>query len=296
MSSHDMAAPPMGYVGQATRIEQSRAVAEVQAAITMAKQCPRNVQAAIGAMREACGLKALADRAFYSYSRGGSKVTGPTIHLARELARIWGNLQYGVTELSRDVAAGQSEVLAYAWDLEANTRIANVFIVPHLRDARGEKNPLLELRDVYENNANNGARRVREAILSSLPTWFVDEAKTICTRTINDGGGLPLPRRVANALELFVQIGVTSDRIERQIGRVADKWTARDLADLTITYQSIQRNETDPDTEFPRVVTAVEVLESAQSAVRPEPAPVASSEQQPAVWPEARKPGSGARP
>ncbi|MFJ4990025.1 hypothetical protein ACIP9H_40295 [Streptomyces sp. NPDC088732] len=291
-------AAPRGAASQATQIEQSRAVAEVQAAILMAKQCPRSVQQAIADMQQACRIKSLADRAFYSYTRGGSKVTGATIHLARALAAIYGNLQYGVSELSRDVAAGQSEVLAYAWDLQANTRVANIFIVPHLRDARGEKNPLPELRDVYENNANQGARRVREAILSVLPGWFVDDAKELCTATIRDGGGVPLPQRIAKALKTYEDLGVTAERIERQIGRVSDKWTAHDLADLTITLRSIQRNETTVEDEFPSQVTSAEILTPTTTpvaAVTPAPDDAEQPAAPAAVWPETAKPGSGAR-
>jgi hypothetical protein len=62
---------------------------------------------------------ALANRAFYSVPNRGN---GPSVHLARELARIWGNLDYGVKELRRDDAAGESEVLAFAWDQQTNVR------------------------------------------------------------------------------------------------------------------------------------------------------------------------------
>ncbi|MFB7285484.1 hypothetical protein [Actinacidiphila glaucinigra] len=292
-------AAPRLPASQATQIEQSRAASEVQSAIVMAKQCPRSVQQAIVEMRQACELKALADRAFFSYTRGGKKVTGPTIHLARALVGIWGNLQVGVHELSRDVAAGQSEVLAFAWDLQANVRVANIFIVPHLRDARGDKNPLPELRDVYENNANQGARRLREAILSVLPVWFVDEAKAICTATIENGGGVPLPQRIARTLKAFEDIAVTADRIERQLGRGSDKWTARDLADLTITYQSIRRNETTAEEEFPSQVTSAEILTTpatpAMTAVPAGNGDQPATPAQPATWPEAAQPGSGVR-
>ena len=53
-------------------------------------------------MTDACKQPALADRAFFRYSRGGGAITGPSIHLARELARALGKVQYGITELRRD--------------------------------------------------------------------------------------------------------------------------------------------------------------------------------------------------
>ena len=93
------AAPTLANLTQATAIEQARAVAEVQAAVTVAQAIPRDVQRAVAEMRDACGRLALAQRAFYSVPNRGN---GPTVHLARELARIWGNIDYGVRELRRD--------------------------------------------------------------------------------------------------------------------------------------------------------------------------------------------------
>ena len=83
------AAPTLANLTQATAIEQARAVAEVQAAVTVAQAIPRDVQRAVAEMRDACGRLALAQRAFYSVPNRGN---GPTVHLARELARIWGNI------------------------------------------------------------------------------------------------------------------------------------------------------------------------------------------------------------
>src|SRR5690606_21535873 len=91
-----------GNPSQATQVEQARAVAETQAAVLVAQNIPRSLSRAVQDMTETCQQKALAERAFYRYSRGGAPVTGPTIHLARELARCWGNVTYGISELSRD--------------------------------------------------------------------------------------------------------------------------------------------------------------------------------------------------
>jgi hypothetical protein len=107
---------------QATAVETARAIAEVQAAAFVAQQMPRSIQRARADMLEACQQLALAERAFFSFRRSGQSVTGPSIHLARELARVWGNIDYGIKELRRDDSGGESEMLAYAWDLQTNAR------------------------------------------------------------------------------------------------------------------------------------------------------------------------------
>jgi hypothetical protein len=264
-----VAAP--GRVGQGTAIEQSRAVAEVQAAIVVAQQCPRNIQSAIADMRDACGRKALAERAFYAFPRAGKTVSGESIHLARELARCWGNIQYGIAELRRDDELGQSEMQAFAWDIQSNARTSHIFIVPHKRDTTKGATKLTDMREIYENNANNGARRVREAIFGVLPSWFVDEASERCRKTLEDGGGVPLAQRIANAIAAFEGLGVTVDQIEQKLARPSGKWTDFDVAQLTVTYQSLRRGELTRDEAFPAPqVTAAEI----QAAVAEEPKPV----------------------
>lgn len=256
--------PAPGRVGQATAIEQSRAVAEVHAAIVVAQQCPRDLQAALTAMRQSCTQTALAERAFYRFPRGGANVTGPSIHLARELARCWGNIQYGIAELRRDDEHGESEMQAYAWDVQTNTRSAQIFIVPHKRDERGGPKRLTDMRDIYENNANNGARRVREAIFAILPPWFVEEAKDLLAKTLKNGGGIPLPQRIANLISLFEGRGITTDQLEQKIGRPSGKWTEHDAAQLLVIGRSLDRGETTRDEEFPPArVTAAEITGTA---------------------------------
>jgi len=158
-----------GPSSEATQIEQTRAIAQVQGALIVAQQRPRDSIGAKNRMEEACSTKEMAELAFYRYQRGSSQISGPTIHLATEIARCWGNIDYGVSELSRDDIKGESEMLAYAWDLEVNNRVTNTFIVPHKRDKRSGPTQLTDLRDIYENNANAAARRLRECILRVLP-------------------------------------------------------------------------------------------------------------------------------
>src|SRR5690606_30100368 len=160
LPEHMQPAPAPERIGQGTAVEQSRAAAEVQAAVVVAQQCPRNVPAAIAEMEQVCTQRTMAERAFYSFPRSGSTVSGPTVHLARELARCWGNVQYGLIEMRRDDAYGESEMQAYAWDVQKNNRVSNTFIVPHRRDTRNGTQKLTDMRDIYENNANQGARRV----------------------------------------------------------------------------------------------------------------------------------------
>jgi hypothetical protein len=285
----DLAPPAMPAprrLSQGTAIEQSRAVAQVQAAVIVARQFPRDVQAAIRSMQEACSRPSLANQAFYEYKRAGQTVTGPTIKLLQELATTWGNVDFGMTELSIDHESGESEMLAYAWDLETNTRYSQIVIVQHVRDKTvdGQKvaEPLSDRRDVYEANTSNTARRLREAIRRVLPAWFVEEAETRCRQTLeNPGDGFTVAQRVAQVVRGFESAwGVERRRLETRVGKPVAEWTAWDVAQLNVTAASIKRGELSADEAFPLRATAAEVI----GATTPAPAPPV---QQPAPAPAA---------
>lgn len=241
--------PPIG--GQHTAVEAARAVAEVQGAIVVAQQVPRNLARADAEMRRSCSKLSMAERAFFAFPRAGQQVTGASVHLARELARCWGNVQYGVTELSRDDKAGSSEMLAWAWDVEANTRAETRFIVRHLRDTRDRGAvELTDMRDIYENNANAGARRLREMIFAVLPQWFTDEAQGMCRQTLADGDGSPFEQRVRTALEVWAGVGVTELMLVERLQVPVVAWTPQNLATLAVLWQTIQRGESSVAAEF----------------------------------------------
>lgn len=238
---------------EATQVEQSRAIAEVQAMVTVAQARPRDVTRAMEQMRQSCAMMGLAERAFFKFPRGGQTVAGKSIHLAVELARCWGNVNYGIRELSRDDLAGQSEMLAFAWDLETNSRADTTFIVPHKRDKKGGPEALVDLRDIYENNANNGARRLREMIFRIVPPWYREKAAELCHETLQRGeGDEPLPVRIANMVAAFASIGIARERLEARVGSV-DKMTAVDLANMIVSFKSIKTGEISKDEEFPPV-------------------------------------------
>lgn len=259
-------------VGQATAVEQSRAVAEVQAAIIVAQQVPRDIQASMAQMRDSCQQTALAERAFFRYRRAGSQITGPSVHLARELARCWGNVQYGIGELHRDDMLGQSEMQAWAWDVQTNTRSSSVFIVPHRRDVSDGTRTLTAMRDIYENNANAGARRVRETIFAVLPPWFTEEAKDICNRTLAEGGGKSLAQRIDEAVTAYEGMGIERRRLEDRVGKPVGRWDGHDVAQLGVVFTSLQRGEVTREEEFPTErVTGAEITgQQAQQPAQPE--------------------------
>lgn len=259
---------PRTAVSQATAIEQSRAVAEVQAAVVVAQNMPRDMQRAEAEMRDVCGRLSMANHAFYDVPNRG---TGPTVHLMRELARIWGNIQYGVHELSRDDEAGHSEIQAFAWDVQTNTRSTRTFIAPHARMANKQRRKLTDLGDIYLSNQNVGARAVRECISTVLPRYFTEEAQDLCRATLEKGEGKPLSERVSDMVSAFAKIGIKVEQLEQKLGLGKGSWTAANVADMAITFVSITRDGLDKNEVFPPArVTADEVKAASNPGAKPE--------------------------
>jgi hypothetical protein len=238
---------------QAAGIEQSRAIAEVQASLVVAQQRPRDETKALSKALESCRTWEVAESAFWKFPRAGEVLTGESIHLAVELARCWGNIAYGIMELDRDDNGGKSEMLAFAWDLETNAQSRMTFQVPHLRDTRSGPKRLTDMRDIYENNANQGARRLRECIFRVLPPFLKEQAKAACYKTLESKDSeKPLAVRITEALAGFARLGIGRERIEAKLGP-ADKLTPADLAQLEVSFRSIMRKEIGADEEFPKV-------------------------------------------
>lgn len=222
----------------AVAIEQERAIAEAQGKLVIAKRFPRDQAAAYQRVMEACSRMGLAEEAIYSFPRGRETVTGPSIRLAEELARCWGNIDYGLRELSR--RAGESEMEAYAWDLETNTSTSQKFTVKHVRDTRQGRQDLTDERDIYEIGANQGARRLRARLLAILPPDLVDAAVGRCRATLAGKTEMPMADRVRALVDGFAGIGVTAALIERRVGKKLDELLPDELVDLRAVYKSIK--------------------------------------------------------
>jgi hypothetical protein len=223
----------------AVAIEQERAIAEAQGKLVLAKRFPRDQFAAFDRAMQACQRKGLADEAFYTYPRGGQSVSGPSIRLAEELARCWGNVEYGLRELSN--REGVSEMEAYCWDLESNVSSKQQFTVRHLRDKRGGAEALTDQRDIYEIAANMGARRMRARILAILPADYVDAAVQRCRQTLAEGGkNEPMAVRVQKMLQAFAAHHVNAKHLEEWLGHPLDKMTPEKLVELQGIFNALR--------------------------------------------------------
>lgn len=217
----------------------SRQTQEVQGQIIMAKRFPRDYVASCNRIMQACQRKGLAEKAMYEYPRGGTKVVGPSIRLAEALAQNWGNISFGIVELEQK--AGESQVMAYAWDLETNTRQEKIFSVPHIRSKKDGNVPLTDPRDIYEMVANQGARRLRACILGIIPGDVVEDAMDQCNQTLIGNAEKPIIDLVKDMAAIFdKEFSVPLEAIEKYIGCKSTAFSMNDLVRLKRVFNSIK--------------------------------------------------------
>jgi hypothetical protein len=240
-----------GNVG-AVSIESERAIAEARGQMQLAKMFPRDLNAAYAEMMDACKLQALAKVAFYSVPQGGQKVTGPSIRLAEEIARIYGNFEFGHRELSRIDATpdsfGKSEIEVYAWDKEKNNRSIRQITVLHVLDTKDGPRKLRDQKDVDNKIANVASKQARGRILALLPKWLIEAAQDECRKTLAGDNTEPLAVRVRKMTQAFAAYGVTPAHLEAYLKTKLDAVLVDQLIDLTGVYNALR--EGTPASDF----------------------------------------------
>lgn len=222
-----------------TEMMESREAQEVQVAMIAAKRFPRDVFGAYNRIMSDCKRRTLAEKAMYEYPRGGQTVSGPSIHLAKSIARSWGNIDSGFKVL--DQSPKESTVMAYCWDLETNYRETKVFTVQHVRETKKGTFPLTDSRDIYELIANQAARRERSCILSVIPQDIVDAAVGQCNATLCGDGKMTKEDAIRDIINRFQdKYGVSREKLESYIGRNADAFTVQSVNKLRGIYTALQ--------------------------------------------------------
>lgn len=223
---------------QADASAVARATQEIQAALVIAQRFPRDEVRAKSRILEACKRKELAEQAEYEYSRGGTRITGPTIDLLRAIANRWGNIRFGWAEVDR--RDGQSSVRCFAWDMQSNGQAERTFTVKHWRDTQAGGYGLTDERDIYELMANQAARRVRACLEEVIDADIVTAAVDQCRGTLRTGEKTPLVDRAVQMVTAFAEFGVTQPMIETRLGNKLEAISDNQLASLRRIFKALK--------------------------------------------------------
>lgn len=276
---------------------QAREVAELQTQYLMAQKFPRDERVAMDRIIGSFQRPTLAERAQYEYARGGTSITGPSIHAAQAIATQWGNIEFGWREVSRGVASDGvpfSEVQAFAVDLQSRVPSRIQFVVRHWRDTRQGGYKLKDERDIYELCANMAQRRKRACILSILPQDVVDSAMEQASLTLNSTADVS-PEALKKMVEKFAAFGVTKVQIEKRIQRSLESISPAQVVGLRRIYASLSDDMSKPAEWFegvesaePREAAAAAVTAAVKAATpaKPKATPAATPTSKPSPTPE----------
>lgn len=230
-----------GPATQMSVYQESKELSEIKGKMFLARQFPRDPEMSLQNVLRECGRKDLAEAAQYEFPRGDSVVRGPSIRLVEVLARHWGNIMSGITEV--DVQGDTTTIKCFAWDLETNASDEKTFSVKHERSTKKSSYKLTDERDIYEMVANKGARRKRACLLAVMPGWYVDAALEECDKTLSDSltkSGESLEEIIEKTVNAFAGFGITPEQISTKLNKEIDKLSNNDIVKLRHLYSAIK--------------------------------------------------------
>jgi len=219
--------------------EASAKIQEVQAGIFLAKQFPREKFQIMKSIQTQCMSKAFAEDAMYSFPRGGKNVSGLSIRAAEMIANNWGNLNYGWEILSQSTT--ESQVVAFAWDMQTNTRNQIKFTIKHERKAQGKVRKIEDPRDVAEMIANYGSRYLRTCILRVIPAEVQSTARNQIVATLA-GGSEDLSERIPVMIKKFGKLGITVKHLEKRLGHSLETVDQEEMLELIQIFKTLDDN------------------------------------------------------
>lgn len=237
----------------------AREQSEIAAAVGSAKRYPRNETAAFLAAVKAFERPAMAESAQYKYPRGKTEVSGPSVYLARQLARAWGNLRYGMRVVSCDEQ--YTHIKGYALDLETNAYVEHEDKFRNLVQRKVWKDGVSETkwvtpdeRDLRELINKRGAIAMRNAILQIVPPDLIDDAIARAEQTLRKVAARDLSTNRADTVKALVvefdKLAITIEMIEKRLGHKLDAISEDELANLRQVYKSIRDGEATREDHF----------------------------------------------
>lgn len=266
---------------------------EIQSAIIIARKFPRNEDACFQKLIKACSRSSFAEDATYSFPRGKKEdgtpniVSGPSVNLAREAARVWGNIRFGLYIVHDDDETRL--IRAWAWDVETNTKIEVEDDFKKLIQRKGQGWIIPDERDLRELTNRRGAIALRNAILQILPKDLIEDALFACSKAAESDAQENPEKARKKLLMDFGAVNITVEMIEKVLGHAFSQSTPKELADLRGVCKSIMDGHTtwaeyakepdqkqaEPSADKAKLAEAQEKLKRQQEKkeTKPEPTP-----------------------
>ena len=157
---------------------------------------------------------------------------------------------------------------AYCWDLETNTMSLQNFTNKHIRESKYGNTELKSQRDIYELNANMGARRLRSRILAILPPDLVEACIQECKKTLAGDNTNPFIDKVNNMVVAFQKLGVSKEQLEKRLNHTVESITEQELLEMIGIFNGIKNKETKVSEWFEQPRTASALTEAINAEIK----------------------------
>lgn len=234
----------------------SGSIAEIQGAIIIAHKFPRNEDSAFGALMKSCGSSSFAEEAIYKFPRGGKPncahdwdwsmerckrcaatlINGPSVNIAREAARTWGNIRSGLRIIADTDESRLIE--GWAWDLETNRQVsAQTQFAKLIKRKSGWITP--NERDLRELTNRHGSILVRNCLLELMPKHLIRDAMDACIKTLTTEAAKDPEAQKKKLIIAFSEIGVSVEALEKFLGHELSACSPSEYGQLRQIYRSI---------------------------------------------------------
>lgn len=219
---------------------------ELQSAMKLARECPRNEIDAFQKMAKSCERPLFAEKAIYRFPRGNTMVCGPSINMAKTMAMYWGHMRYGYHVLSQ--TDDEVHISGYALDLETGTRcdMEDRFAKRIQRKAKGGKTLWLkpDERDLRELINRRAAFLMRNCVLALIPEDIKEEMMNKCGATMYAAAAGDIKQDRTTAIRrlvvAFADHGVTLAMLSTYLGHPVDQINEKELASLRQIWTSLR--------------------------------------------------------
>jgi hypothetical protein len=234
----------------------SEARAEIQGAMTVAMNAPRNEDRVFQSIIRACSRPGFAEQVRYNYPRGGDRncrhewkgnscgqcgaalISGPSVYLAREALRCWGNAWSAMRVIEDDDKGRLIE--ARAVDFETNFWQSHQDRFDKLIYRRAAGWVVPDEREMRELTNRRAALAERNAILKMLPRDLIDDALAMATETLSKRAAQDPDAERKRILEAFGRINVPAAQLEEFLNHKVSECSPAELANLRGIWKSIE--------------------------------------------------------
>lgn len=222
-----------------------QAEAELRAMIIVARRFPRNEAAAAANLIKSCKRPGFAEVAAYSFPRAGNRIIGPSVAMAREACRLWGNIRKGLRIVSIDEEYVHIKAIAHDTQTnqyeEAEDKFAK--LIERKKPGGGTHWIVPDERDLRELINRRGAICERNAALKILPKDLIEEAMRETHETMRKAAAGEVEQDKAAAVRRLVLafdgVGVNPDMLIARIGHTLELITVDEATELRQILNSL---------------------------------------------------------